>query len=291
MSKTPPYVYRFTNTFDGKVYIGSSERLRRREDHEFLLNRGSHDNSHFQRAFDKYGATSFKFEVVEKNIPVEERYEREQFWIDKHQAANQEFGYNICKKAAPGFSGNHSEETKRVLSEQRLGVPKSLETRSKMSVSMTGTKKPEGFGAGVAERVRQFYIDHPEERLKRAEEARLGTHNKGKKLGPQPSMSKAAKEGAKRPERHAQLVAASKKAAENRAKERSMRGPPEPKVPKKRGPKKGTPRPTLRKLTFDEAQQVRKLHAEGSSYAALAIEFGTNRVVIANIVKNKILSS
>lgn len=59
-------IYRIRNIINDKVYIGqTSENFKRRYlHHRWKLNNGSHDNSYLQRAYNKYGAENFVFEVV-----------------------------------------------------------------------------------------------------------------------------------------------------------------------------------------------------------------------------------
>ena len=93
--KDRPCVYMIKNTITGKVYIGSSIKGRRRlTQHKLGLNRNEHFNSYLQRSWNKNGSEAFEFSVLElcdDNV----RLEREQFWIDKFNSSNPEFGYNI----------------------------------------------------------------------------------------------------------------------------------------------------------------------------------------------------
>lgn len=59
-------IYAIKNTHNGKLYIGSSARLRRRAyEHFSALRKGQHFNVHLQRAWRKYGEGSFSFNVIE----------------------------------------------------------------------------------------------------------------------------------------------------------------------------------------------------------------------------------
>lgn len=60
-------IYVIRNDVTGNGYVGQSCRMRKRiADHFNLLRRGVHPNPHLQRAFDKYGESSFSydFEVI-----------------------------------------------------------------------------------------------------------------------------------------------------------------------------------------------------------------------------------
>ena len=79
----------------GKVYVGSSVEVKARlATHKRLLRRGSHTNEYLQRAWNKYGASAFKFEILER-CAIPERLLREQSWINKLKAEDEAYGYNL----------------------------------------------------------------------------------------------------------------------------------------------------------------------------------------------------
>jgi group I intron endonuclease len=133
--KFSPGVYLIRNTINQKVYVGSSEYLGKRLlDHASMLRTGKHTNTHLQRAWDKYGDDSFVSEIVE-HTSVDQLNEREQAWINKLNATNQEFGYNIAPEAGSnrGFTFDHTEDGKRKISMSKKGVPLSKEHCQKLS--------------------------------------------------------------------------------------------------------------------------------------------------------------
>ena len=59
-------IYQIKNLVNGKIYIGSSVDLKRRRKHHFVdLRRNVHHCKYLQRAWNKYGETKFKFEILE----------------------------------------------------------------------------------------------------------------------------------------------------------------------------------------------------------------------------------
>lgn len=61
----PAVVYEIKNLVNGKTYIGSSSNyVRRSRTHKTALRSGKHQNSHLQRAWLKYGESSFTFTVL-----------------------------------------------------------------------------------------------------------------------------------------------------------------------------------------------------------------------------------
>ena len=90
-----PGVYIWTNLINDKVLIGSSIDLQRRKlEYYSRAARGEIGNTYFQRAWDKYGAEKFMFDILEF-CEADVRLEHEQSWIDKYQATDERFGYNL----------------------------------------------------------------------------------------------------------------------------------------------------------------------------------------------------
>ena len=75
-------IYSIINTINNKMYIGSSKHLSKRKTRHFYdLRNNKHHNVILQRAFEKYGETSFTFEVIEY-CSEEELFKLEQYYID-----------------------------------------------------------------------------------------------------------------------------------------------------------------------------------------------------------------
>lgn len=103
------------------IYIGSSNNLQKRwNEHQRRLNKSDHDNSHLQRAWNKYGAQAFQFKVLEY-CSIDQLDEREQHYIKIYKTRG------ICYNITDGGRGTK-------------GVVRSSETRAKMSVAAIGRK-------------------------------------------------------------------------------------------------------------------------------------------------------
>lgn len=90
-------VYLIRNVVNGRVYVGSSCLVHKRLDaHKSLLNRQKHHNRHLQAAWNKYGASSFSFQLLEETA-VALLIQREQYYIDTLLA--HEKGYNLSPTA------------------------------------------------------------------------------------------------------------------------------------------------------------------------------------------------
>lgn len=117
-------IYAIRHVESGKLYIGSATNIWQRwSKHRLLLSRGCHDNRHLQRAWDKFGATAFVFEIVEVVGHKADLIRVEQEWLDQIRPYDRGVGYNICKTAG-----------------STLGVRASDETKAKLSQSLTGRK-------------------------------------------------------------------------------------------------------------------------------------------------------
>ena len=79
---------------NGKVYIGQAVNIERRwNEHISELNENKHNNTHLQRAWNKYGSNNFIFSIVEK-CSEEELNDREIHYIAQYKTHNPKYGYN-----------------------------------------------------------------------------------------------------------------------------------------------------------------------------------------------------
>ncbi|UXR28929.1 G-I-Y Y-I-G endonuclease [Bacillus phage Nachito] len=135
MLKKAMGIYGIRNTLDGKIYVGSSINVRKRtQDHIGLLRRDKHPNEHLQRAWSKYGEDNFEVILLEE-VNEDNRWDREQHYIDLYDSQNMKFGYNKAK-AEP--KAPLSEETKRKLSEINKGKKLTEEHKRKLSEAGKG---------------------------------------------------------------------------------------------------------------------------------------------------------
>lgn len=185
MSKYTPQsgIYIIKNVKSGKVYIGQAQHIRVRwVTHKRKLANNKHDNSHLQRAWNKHGASVFKFQILEY-CPIEQLDEREQHYLDIYMPKG--ICYNIAiavdsptrgrkltnehkqkisnanknpsaetrarisnankGKVSPNRGVPLTAETKRKLSESKQGHRVSFETREKLSKANMGNKQHLGF--------------------------------------------------------------------------------------------------------------------------------------------------
>lgn len=101
-------IYGIRNIIDGKLYVGQSSQVEARwVHHKRDLNNNKHHNKHLQSAWNKYGADSFIFYIIEE-CSQEELDGYEAYWIDYYHSY--ECGYNLdC--GGGGIRGyKHTEE-------------------------------------------------------------------------------------------------------------------------------------------------------------------------------------
>ena len=151
-------VYIIRNTISGKCYVGSAANVESRwYTHRKRLRGGYHHNPHLQASWKAYGEEAFEWTVVEE-CEISNLLAVEQHWIDKLQATDNRFGYNIALIAGAPMRGRkqdestiekrrlsragyrHSEETKAKIAAAHVGIGHTPEARAK--ISEAGKRRP-----------------------------------------------------------------------------------------------------------------------------------------------------
>lgn len=206
-------VYAIRNKVSGKQYVGGAYKSleSRRKRHWQELKSDQHFNPHLQNAWNRYGENAFEFIVLERCSP-EMCEEREQHWINRLDATNPKYGYNICPIAGSRLGvdeqGRHrekrakagracrgskwSEESKKEWSDKQKGKTLSEEHKSKIQESTKAT------------------CSTPEVRKKRSEDGRRFWN--GAEEGTGVKRVSAAIEAAKQPEVRAKASISIRKA-------------------------------------------------------------------------------
>ena len=164
-------IYKITNLINGKIYIGQDSK----NDDTYY---GS--GLIIKRAINKYGKENFNKELIEICNSKEELNKKEIFWISEFNSTNSDIGYNLSiggnggnlgeyvnkkiseksklrvvsdetkkklsilnKGEKNAFYGkHHSEETKKHLSEQKIGFKHTTESKLKISKATKGENNP-----------------------------------------------------------------------------------------------------------------------------------------------------
>ena len=135
------YIYKTTNLVNGKIYIGQ------KKSDKFLGEQYLGSGKILKQAITKYGQSNFKVILLEECQNKIDLNQKEIYWISKYNSINKDLGYNIAECGQGGGLGKEvnqkislaligrklSEETK-----QKLRVPKSEETKLKLSNSHKG---------------------------------------------------------------------------------------------------------------------------------------------------------
>ena len=153
-------IYEIRNTDTGKVYVGQSKDIMSRwRDHIARLKNQKHDNQYLQNAWNKYGAESFSFLILETCEPdFDKLNELEIKWIELKHALDDKYGYNIASgggNANPyaGFDKERYKKLRKDISERQReyyknhpspfkGKRASEEVKKHLSEINTGERSP-----------------------------------------------------------------------------------------------------------------------------------------------------
>lgn len=127
-------VYKITNLATDECYIGASIHVEKRWSEHFCKGYGAIHSKRFQEAIDQFGEEGFSFSVIEECAP-DKLMERERYWIN---ALHPEYN---------SITDGHSV---------------SMETRAKISVSLSGKKHPPDVVERRKASIREYRKDHPQ---------------------------------------------------------------------------------------------------------------------------------
>lgn len=166
------YAHVFPN---GKRYIGITCQDTERR---WRKGKGYSYNKILTNAFKKYGWENIEHLILFDNLTREEAEEKEIELILKYDLTNGINGYNY---SLGGGAGNHTEETKKILSEKCSGFKHSKEAIEKIRISSAGRKHTEESKSKISES-HKGKIFSAESRA-RMSESKKGKppHNKGVK--------------------------------------------------------------------------------------------------------------
>ncbi len=190
-------VYCIRNVKNGKVYVGESYDIEARwRAHRGCLEQGSHYNEILQASWNKWGADSFEWEVLEL-CERELLRKREAHWMNEYSACDRRRGYNIRLEDGEGgwdytedqraaisarMKGeNHpnwglalKEDTRRKISESNKKV---FEERPELRVKSDETKER------IADAKRRYWASKSPEERKLTEEhkRKVGAAGRGRK--------------------------------------------------------------------------------------------------------------
>lgn len=179
-------IYTITCSENGKVYVGKAQNFNTRKNkHWSALQQNEHANVHLQNAWNKYGAEAFTFAIVEVCPDRKERAIREAEVARDLGAMNRHTGFNLKDPATEGpdipdppkpegtqmppllvppkrvprpIDPSVTGITRDKMSAVRKGVPKSEDTRMKMSIAADAKRTASGFNWDHARAIRLSYL-------------------------------------------------------------------------------------------------------------------------------------
>lgn len=160
-------IYKITNLINGKVYIGQSLDIHTRwNTHKNKNTWGK--NQAIYKAFKKYGIENFEFSIIEL-CDEKELNEKEIFYIELYDSFNKGYNMTLGGKSVCGYQ--HTEETKKKLSENRkgkytginnprYGIKHTEESKKKMSIHSKGKNKNIPRSEEVKQKISKTKMNH-----------------------------------------------------------------------------------------------------------------------------------
>lgn len=128
-------VYVIANLESGRVYIGSSYKVKNRlSNHIWNLRRNSHANPHLQSSWNKRGENAFFFSILEY-AEVQDLEEVEQRYFEEHSR----HCYNARIVVASNSGLRHSSEAKRLIGENSRRSWQKSDYRERIAQAQLGT--------------------------------------------------------------------------------------------------------------------------------------------------------
>lgn len=162
------YLYKITDTLNGKCYIGQAvDPQRRWSDHKWNAKQ-SEPVQYIHRAMAKYGIEYFIFEIIATSRNREDANEIEQMLIAQYNSRNKECGYNI---KPGGNTSGHAEETKQKIGEALLnriatqghpaqGTKRTPEQLVNLSAALKARDKEAMYTPEVRKQMSEAHIGH-----------------------------------------------------------------------------------------------------------------------------------
>lgn len=143
-------IYIITHT-SGKQYVGSSNNIEKRLSfHKWQLSVNKHHARKLQRSWNKYGADTFTFSVLEI---TDDLVAREQHWMDVLKPF-----FNSSLVAGGGCTGyKHTDEAKRKMSEASRTRIRTQEHKDRISKALTGKVMSEETKRKISETKKAAY--------------------------------------------------------------------------------------------------------------------------------------
>lgn len=265
-------IYAIRNAATGRVYVGSSCNISRRwKEHRTDLRRGKHHSPKLQKSWDKYGECSFEFSLLEAVADNSLLAEREQVWMDALSATLRTHGFNIFPNARRTTGRTHSAETREKIRLIRLGTKRGPETRARISEAQVGRTITPAHAKAMHSAWRgQKHSQEVKDKLRALKTGKALTAEARAKISEKLTGVSHTRE---------RRAAQSARMMGHATSEETRR-----KIGKAHS---GKTNPTVRKLTFADAEMMRALKSEGFTRSQLVERFNCNRGTVEAILTGK----
>lgn len=132
-------IYGWYNTLTDMWYVGQTVRQEERFKSHIILSENN-DKSYFHKALRKYSLENWVYCVLEDNVLRANLNMREMDWIEYYDSYYS--GYNLTLGGGGSVSRICTEETKKKISDAKVGKPLSEQTKQRMSESRKGKPSP-----------------------------------------------------------------------------------------------------------------------------------------------------
>lgn len=161
------FIYAYQNKRNGKIYIGQTGNLIRR-DHAHITN--SDKSMHIDRAIKKYGRDNFDLWII-KNVDTQEQADYEEiYWISEmRRLLGNKAVYNISNGGgAPMRGRKHTKITKKQMSKSAIGkdgtnIGKTFDDEWKLSMSKSQAGKSQiskrRFSEEIEKEICRLYLE------------------------------------------------------------------------------------------------------------------------------------
>lgn len=174
-------VYKITNKFNKKVYIGQTNDFKRRKwEHNNMFNKGYHENILLQNDLIKYGKEAFSIEIIKECSSRQELIDEETKYINKYGGINNDNTYNMQDKITA------NDLMKKLNSNGQKGKKLSEEHKKRISITeknyyANGNHKPTFKGKHHTQETKKLLSEkHKGTHLSEETKLKISEANKGK---------------------------------------------------------------------------------------------------------------
>jgi GIY-YIG catalytic domain/NUMOD1 domain len=133
-------IYTISNVNNNKIYVGyANDLMRRKHRHFHRLRKKVHENTHLQKAYNKYGKDALVFEILEE-CPVELLPSQEHYWATLLNVHDPTYGYNI-KPTHPEGKTFITDSTRRKISQSKKIRVSQFTLEGKLIKTWSSTKE------------------------------------------------------------------------------------------------------------------------------------------------------